>query len=137
MNLKAIAIVGFLATSLPFYGHTLDLNGDKDSTAHFKIRSWKLVAEYHDLHSTHGDSFTGASISLDKEVATDLYLGLSVEYAYTQDHGDNGWKLHDLNFFPCYVDTRWNFNTANRFSTYAHVGSGMTFARYRKEDRRS
>jgi hypothetical protein len=103
------------------------------TNTHIKSSNLFWLAEIQNLHSTHSDNFRGGGFAAGKEVAEGLYLGLGMEYAYDGYHGDNGWNLRRLKFLPVYLDARWYQHEENKFSTYAHVCSGLTFARYDKD----
>ena len=108
--------------------------GNPDSSIVSKLF---VSASYMQMQSTHGSIFRGGSLILGARYSPYLYYGVGLKYGYTYYHFDNDWYLHHLKFFPVFVFARLNFMKDRMVTPYFHLSTGITFASYQKEDKRT
>lgn len=93
----------------------------------------KLTAAFHELRSTHGDFFTGESITVSKVLMPHWEVGAGIEHSYNPYHDDNGWKLYRLRFVPVYGDVKYRFLCGKRVVPFLHASVGWCFVNYDKQ----
>lgn len=103
----------------------------KDSATQHKVL---VIPESDELFTTHATFFNGGSVIFEDPLSSTLYLGLGLEYSHCHFHGDNGWNLYNLNFWPVYIDSKWNFLKTGRMAFYADLSLGCSFDYYTKEN---
>ncbi len=94
-----------------------------------------ILPEYKILHSTHGDNFVGGDVIFTYKVSQSLFLGMGTGFSYNKYHGDNGWELYSLRFFPVFADAKLFLPGNTHFKLFLQLSDGVSINHYRRKDR--
>jgi hypothetical protein len=96
-----------------------------------------FIPEFQNLHSTHTTNFNGGSLIIDYQYSKTLYFGIGAEFSLAKFHGDNGWNLTNLKFFPLFIDFKLKLTRNSVLVPFFHSSEGISFNSYNKEDANS
>lgn len=104
--------------------------GSKDSLT---TKTFDIIPESDNLFTTHYTCFFGGNLVVDYHVSATLRLGLGVAYEHCKLHYDNGYALHNVKYWPVFVDSKVNLFNDKNVAVFADLSTGISFASYIKE----
>lgn len=104
--------------------------GLNDSTT---VKKLEIIPQSDNLFTTHYTCFFGGTIIVDYNLSTVLKLGVGLEFAHCKIHDDNGYELHNVNYWPIYLDSKLDVFRATNVTIFAHLSTGISFGSYTKE----
>ena len=124
-----IVFISFIAVPSALFADVIDQSGSQPPAEKITV-----IAELHELISTHTTYFRGGTLLISYPVSPKFSLGLGAEYSYVGFHFDNGYDLTHFKLMPVFIDSRITFSNGKKFVPFFRLSPGITFDSYIKQD---